>query len=156
MVDFKKKLDQTKLAKTLAQVAKEAAPSMLPLPLEVDKKPKKKADFLPPLEETDLTLADKLALARLTEIHVDILQQEKELRDAKKPLVGRIKGIIGERLWGAMVGVNRVRMYQTSRTSVSTDLLLAQGVSPQIIAKATKVTTSWGLKITPPGEDDDE
>lgn len=161
MTDFAARLkaERAKLAleKELAKARKASSPSMNTW---TPRKPKVEDPPPPSIEELDLDPADTAKLKRIVDQHASITKTQGLLKKRKGTLTEEIKPLC--KLYGLdkfMVGENRAVFYSTERTSISRDLLLQCGVSPEIIRKCTVIKHIDQFKTTGPkensnGEDD--
>lgn len=92
---------------------------------------------------------DMRTMRALVAQHVILGKEERAAADAKKPLTERIKAIVQKTpaLHKVLCAGGVVNFYPADRSSIKADKLLAQGISPEVIAKATVTTTVWTLKI---------
>lgn len=159
MVDFNKKLEEMKRAKSMNQRLKDAvgasaAPSMVPF-----KPPPtpKEEEVIPDIREVVDNPSDLTKLVKLVKTYSEWQAQESEAKRAKKPLNEDIKKLLGKySVVKAWCGGLKVNYFNSPRTSISKDLLLANGVSPLVIAKSTTTKDVYSLRITEPGQEDDE
>jgi hypothetical protein len=99
---------------------------------------------------------DYLLLRRLVAASIEFAKQDKAAADARKPLTNQIKNLLGKYQVGkAVTEEARINYFESGRESIKGDLLLAAGVSPAIIAGATKKTVSYTLKLTAVGEEEE-
>lgn len=118
---------------------------------------KKVEEPVPDVSELDLSPVDYQHLRELVVQHTDFGRQEREAKKAKEPLSESIKEICNRytvrkvMCWG-----RKLTYYPMSRPTISAHLLLAAGVSPQTIKDCTTTTTSWAVRVTEPGDEEDE
>lgn len=134
----------------LRQQAKKSAPSFAPTP----KAPKPK-EILPDISlyVAASDLHDVQELVRLCEQYG---AEERRARRLKKPVADALKTACND--YGITKVVSqgsRVSYYPMSRSSLSPQLLMEHGVSPDVIRKCTVTETSWGIRVSPINEDDD-
>lgn len=140
------------LDKQLRKVVKDSAPSLNFAP----RKEKEKEPPPPDLRELDIPAADRSKLARLIGMHSELTSDIGKLTKEKKELTEDIKSLCKvyelEKFMAAGVKSN---YYKISRETISSELLLAQGVSHAVIARATVKTDSWAFR-TGKGSGDEE
>jgi len=138
--------------KTLAERTKEAvaatatAPSMVP---DLPAPPPKEEEVVPSVKDLIHNKKDLLTLRRLMTEHISLSAVEREAGSKKKKITEQIKKLAGTYQIGkADYDGDRINYYSSERKTIKPDLLLAQGVQPNIILKATETTVSYALKIT--------
>lgn len=162
MADFKKQLadKRTKdaLERQLAKVKKAGAPNMNPS--WTPRESKKEAEPPPPSlsEFNEIPAVQRLKLARLTEQLASMSKTQRVMAKAKKTIVeDEVKPLCKlYKLDKFMVGENRASYHRVMRATISKDILLACGVSPAVIAKATVAKEIWQFKVTVPGQQSDD
>lgn len=145
-----------------------AAPSMTPEPRKPrgsKLKEEKPEEVIPDVREL---IAGEEALAEFEKLAGEHLLMGRTQAKAKKQkdiIGGTLKKYCNDySLRKAMVVGARLSYYPTNRTSVDVDALrhalLAAGLHPTkiavIVTSCVRVTPSWTLKITAPGEEEDE
>lgn len=126
-------------------------------PEDVAPPPVKEVEKIPDMREVIVDAKERLKLMRLIEAHVAFGIQEKEAKKARAPLTIQIKDILGRNNASKlMVDGNRINYFNSPRSTIKGDLLLAHGITPKVIAECTVTSDAYTLKITPPGEGDDE
>lgn len=117
----------------------------------------KEPEVVPDAREVIESDLDRNLLARLCAQHVEWNQAEKVARDAKKPITAKIKEILARnKATKLMVGDIRASYYNAPRSSLSRDLLLANGVTPAVIAKSTVTKDAYSLRLTLAGETEED
>ena len=118
--------------------------------------PPKEEEIVPDMADVIADRKERKAVSNLVAQYFLFHAQEKEAAQGKKVVTDQLKKIMGSYGIGLMaVDNNRVNYYQQERSSIKSDLLLDHGVAPSIIEACTKTTTSYGLKITAPGKDEE-
>lgn len=116
-------------------------------------------DYVPPplIDEFDLPLKAVRELNTLMHQHHEITKQQSELKADKDALTEEIKKlcILYKIDFFQLEGL-QAKIFKTRRTTISKELLLAAGISPVTIIKATKVSSSDSLKITEVGQTTEE
>ena len=113
--------------------------------------PKKEEERVPLLKELIADRKDKNSMTLMVERYLAWSLQEKEAKKEKDVLSKAMKIIVGSYgISKVMVGVNTVNYFNAPRSSIKSELLLAQGVSPEIIERATESTPAWTLRVDPP------
>lgn len=146
---------QQKLEASLA-TSKAAFPSLNPVP-----KPKKEpveAEVLPDIREVVTSPADRMKIIRLVAESADLAMQEKQIKNARKPITEMLKKIIPDLSSSLkfMADGVRVNMFTINRKSLSALKLREKGVSQAILDACTDTTAVITLKVTPAGESDEE
>lgn len=116
-------------------------------------------DYVPPplIDEFDLPLKTVRELDSLMQQHNAITEQQSELKADKDTLTEEIKKLcILYKVDFFQLGDLQAKTFTTRRTSISKELLLASGVSPITIIKATKVKENVSLKISKVGVHEEE
>lgn len=122
---------------------------------DVDKE--EPAEVIPDIREVVDSPAMRSQILQLVTESIEWQQEEKKAKENRKPLIDALKVLIPAHCSASkfLVEGSKVTHYQTSRSSLSKDKLLAAGVSPQIIKACTVESKSYGLKITPAGDVED-
>lgn len=137
------------------QVGKAHAPSMVPD--FTPPPPPKEEEIVPDIRELVDNTADRLALLRLVEQQTAWAQQESEAKKQRRPLTESIKRILGKYEIGrAMCDGMLINYYNSPRSSLSREMLLSKGISPQVLEACTIVKDSYTLRITGAGDEGDE
>lgn len=157
MVDFKKALAEQRLKKKLeAAIPKPRKATMVP---DWTPRRKKKEDEPPPpdLRDLDVEEHDRKKLVNLIMQHREASILERDGKATKKLVTPSIK-LICKRLGldRFMVDGGLASYYTISRPTISKELLLAEGVPPDVITRCTVVTSSEAFKYTPPGVQEEE
>lgn len=160
MIDFAAKLKAQRakeaLEKQLAKTKKQSAPNMNP---SYRKKDKKVEPLPPQLDELhNIPPTARMKLRNLIQQDAAITRTQSTLAANKKKLVEEgIKPLCKiYSLDKFMVGDQRANYYTSTRKTIVEALLLANGVSPEIILKCT-VTRDFNMfKVTGPGIKEDE
>ena len=119
--------------------------------------PAKEAEVVPDIREVIASVADRNKLAKLIEQQAEWGKVESEAKKTRKPLTEAIKKLVGAyEVTKMMCNGYRVSYFDSPRTSISEDALLAAGVSPTIINKCKVTSHAYTLRITQPGEEDGE
>ncbi len=114
-------------------------------------------DVLPDATELVANTADLSTLRELVALHVQYSQTERDAKAQKAPVVDSIKSICEDyTLRKLTCDRNKVSYYKTTRSAISKQLLMDAGVSIETIRACTIETDSWGVRVTPPGERDEE
>lgn len=140
---------EARLSASLKQVQRQAAaaaPSMVPEKLAPP--PEKEEERIPDIKELIRDTKTRLKLARLVQQEAEYAEEEKVARKAREPLTAAIKQILGEAEVGkAQVADFVVNYYNSPRESLDKILLMQNGVSPDVIARSTKRTDCYTLRI---------
>lgn len=160
-VDFKKNLADLRakkaLEKALSKAKASAAPNMNPWVGARPKKEKQKEPPAPDIREFDLPKPQLNKLTSMIAEHAGLGAEISDLTRRKKALTAAIKPLCNNyNLTKFQAGGVPAIYYRSTRTYISKQLLLANGVSPEVIAKCTETTESWAFKTTGEGTDDDE
>ncbi len=132
-----------------------AAPSLTPKGRE--EKPKYEAEVLPDMQEVITNPATRLKLLRLVEESASYAAEQRKINAKRKPIQEAIKLELGSTPVKFMCDENRVVYYKIPRKKLSAQKLMTLcGVTPAQIMMCTEISDSWNLKITPPGESNDE
>lgn len=148
-------MPKTDLSSLIKQVGAAAAPSMVP------EEPKPPAP--PPKEETK-ELSDilkdrrqRLMVARLIQEQGELGRQESEIKKKRKQITAVLKKFAGDYKVDACIsGDWRLSYFSTDRSSLDKQKLLDQGVSPEVIRKATVKKTSYSLRVALAGAEEEE
>lgn len=146
---------QQKLEASLA-ASKAGAPSLNPVP-----KPKKEpleAEVLPDIREVVTSPADRMKIIRLVAESADLAMQEKQIKNARKPITEMLKKIIPDLSSSLkfMADGVRVNMFTINQKRLNQLKLREKGVSQAIIDACTDTVPVTTLKVTPAGESDEE
>lgn len=134
-----------------------AAPAASMIPDFTPPTPKAEAEVIPDAREVIESDLDRVMLARLCAEHVEWGAAERAAKAAKKPLTEKIKAILARnRASKLMIGDIKANYFNAPRKSLSMDLLLANGVTPAVITKSTVTKDAYTLKLTGPGQEEDE
>jgi len=154
----------------IKDIRKASAPSIVPDSLRFKAPPvaKEEKEYLPALNEI---IPDKKVLDRLVQVveyqHA-LGQEEKKIRDQRKPFTTEIKKTLEEyREAGnirALCGELKVNYYVSERKSIKaealTSALLKRGIAPAIIMaivqESTVTSSTATLKITGAGESESD
>ncbi len=143
------------LADKLNSIAKKSRASLLP----EERKEKKEPEVVPDLREVVSSAPVRLKILRLTEAIHSWGVEEREAKKEKKRFVDQLKelfkdnGIDDPKF---MAGELRVLQYEVPRSSINMQKLLEHNVSPKVIAACTDTRKSLTLKISLPGESEEE
>lgn len=86
-----------------------------------------------------------------------IRQQQKEMEQRAKELTTELTELFSDSGHQKVVdGEIRVTLVAGSRANLNKQLLIENGVTADILEKSTKVSTFTGIKISRPGERDEE
>lgn len=140
--DFKAKLKEAreaeKLNKQLHKIKKSSAPSMNPW---LGERKVKKQEEAPPADIRDFQLLplQQQKITMLLDQHTAITIRQRQLKNQKKPITEDLKKLCkSNKIEGAfMAGGNRGVYYTNKRSTISADLLLAHGISAQVIKECT-------------------
>lgn len=136
-------------------VGRTSAPSMVPD--WTPPPPPKEEEVVPDIREIVHVAADRLRLMQLVRQSADWKQQEKEAKNHRKPLTESIKRILGVyEIRRATCDGLLINYYNAPRSSLSREKLLSCGVSPQILEACTVTKDAYTLRISAPGEVEDE
>lgn len=157
MVDFKALLADKRAADLKAKIAAAlpAGPSMVPGGKR--RKSKETEEVIPELTSLTIPPIIRLKLIRLMNQHMDMTARISEIVDQREPLAEEIKTLCNSYgVTKAQHQGNRITYYPTGRTKIVKELLLAKGVSGVIIDECTTKSSSFGLRITPAGQEEKE
>lgn len=135
-----------KLAQIRAQ-QKANRPSLIPVAAK-PRAPEREVEVLP---NADVILDAETArtLTELVETHAQLATRLRDLDAEKTACAERIKALCQDsHLDRVQAGSYRVRLYDSPRSTIKRDLLLANGVTPAVIAACTVTTVSTNLRIT--------
>ena len=123
-------------------------------------KPKAEVTPIADIREVINSPADRVKLLRLSSQSLMYAKLESDAKKARKPIVGSIKEIVSK-YSGKMglkftVGDAVTSYYNSPRTRINTTKLLAHGISPTVIQACTDTEDCWQLRITAPGEKEEE
>lgn len=136
-------------------VGKHSAPSMVPD--FTPPPPPKEEEIIPDVRELINSAKDRLKLAQLVEQSSAWGVQEKEAKKMRAPLTAAIKKILGEYEVGrAMCDGKLINYYNAPRSTLSRELLLSHGISPQVLEACTVTKDSYTLRISAPGESEED
>lgn len=136
----------------LRQEHTRSAPSFNPIA-----RPKKAEVLLPEASELVTDTGDLSTLRELVALHVEYSAAERLARNKKAPVADSIKSICNDySLARITCDRNRVSYYRMSRSVIVAQLLADQGVSPAIIKACTITTESWAVRVTPPGDEEED
>lgn len=120
----------------------------------------KKAAAPPPPDTAPKTVADQVKnilhrkqIRELSIRKIELAAQRKEIETEIDSIDENLKILCGR--YGISKAVDEdfsLTYYASDRSSIRGDLLLGLGVSPQVISEATKVTTSYILRVSAPSE----
>lgn len=135
----------------LRQQHKQSAPSFLPT------RRKKAEVVLPDAAELVTDKADLDTLRELVALHVQYSGEERKAKAQKAPVADSIKSVCQDYgLTKITCDGNKVTYYPTKRSTISRQLLLDKGVSLKTINDCTVTSDSYGVRVTPPGSDDED
>lgn len=117
--------------------------------------PVKEEEYLPDIREVVEGKTDQLALIRAIDEMAAWKKQEKEAKTATKPLIALIKNLLGKHgVAKCACDGHIVNYYNAPRSSLSRELLLGHGISPQILEACTVTKDSFTLRVSEPGDKD--
>lgn len=156
-MDIKQRLAQ------LRQQQKTLAPSFAPTPAAAVRpdvtgwRGRKTEPDPPDVAEFITDREDLSTLRSLVCLHVDYSAQERSAKHAKKPVIESLKSICNDyKLGKVLCDRNKISYFKTTRETISKQLLLDAGVSLVTILKCTVRSESYSVRVTPPGQDDDD
>lgn len=133
---------------------KGSAPSMVP---KYNPPPPKEEEIIPDIRELVDNTADLNSLTRLITESAEWAAQEKEAKRIREPITKRIKYLLGRYGVGRCVSNGlMVNYYNAPRATLSREALLSYGVSSKTLDACTVIKDSFTLRITAPGDAQDE
>lgn len=135
----------------LRQAQKKSAPSFAPGPRKT-----KPVEVLP--DVTELIPASEMStLVELVQMHLEYGRAESVAKKAKKPVTLALKTLCSDYgVTKALCQGVRITYYPMTRETISMELLLEAGVSLATIKACTIKTDSYAVRISPPGEEEDD
>lgn len=134
-------------------VGKSAHASMVPN-FHPTPPPPKEVEYIPELSELVEDKADRLKLVRAIDEMAAWKKQEREAKSATKPLTAIIKNLLGKHgVAKCICDGHMVNYYNAPRSTLSRELLMEHGVSPQILEACTVVKDSFTLRVSEPGDE---
>lgn len=149
-------MSKKSLSERIQEVKGVSAPSLVPAGIKPKEPKEYKSEVLPDITQVIALPATRAKIVSLVTQRVNIYNQEKELKKARKALVQKIKEALGSKEIKFMVGDNRVVLHKASHKSISADKLLALGVLPATIKAAIEEKETLQLKVTPPGKEEED
>lgn len=150
------KVKEMDLASRLAASVKIAAPSIVPDGTKPKPEPKPALVFTE-IRELIANPAERLKFLRLSQASSSLAEEEKKIKYARRPITEQLKNLcVKYDIERALCNDVKVSYYDAPRSTISKELLLAQGVAPAVIAACTVVKSALTLRITPVGQDEEE
>ena len=116
--------------------------------------PKKEEEAVPQLNELIDSRSERRTFTALVKSYLDFSEDAKIADTAKKRISTELKKVVGSYgISKVLVDGNLVSYFNSPRSTIKQDLLLAAGVSPKIINECTEVKDAYTLRITPPKEE---
>ena len=143
-------------------IAAQSAPSLVP-DMKPAAPPRKEEEVIPHLDDVVKDRKQALEIARMIEQCGTLSAQSHQIEKQKKPLVEKLKYLIGNVHVGKIFsGAWRVNYYSAPRSTITEEnlkyCLLARGFQPKdvaaIISESTSTSESYTLRITPAGEEE--
>lgn len=136
----------------LSKQSSATAPSLVPKKRESKPKPEPKKGKP---EEPYIPAAQALPkgsagmLAEMAEAYALYAAREKAAKDAKDELSTQIKALcVQHKLSRVQTAGYKLSYFNSPRSTIKADLLLAKGVQPSIIADCTQKTDAWQIRVT--------
>jgi hypothetical protein len=152
--DYKAELAAARAKQALDKQLKKAGDKRANISFAGGRKPKVEEELPPTLEELELPEAHETRLKELIGEHRRLNAQIKPLAKRKKEIAEDVKPIC--KLYGMekfLVNGSASSYYKTTKSTIVKELLLANGVPPDVIIKSTVTTDSWAFKS---GKEDDD
>lgn len=142
----------------IAKATAKSAPSLLPRQAEYERPAKEQAVPVPDIREVLTDIVDLQKLYVLVGQHLEYGSLEKQYKGYKSDTTARIKGIYGKhKIMGpVLVDGIKTNRYFVYRKTINATKLLKAGVSQKTIDSCTDETPVETLKITVPGQKEEE
>lgn len=132
--------------------------SLIPVAKEVVPPPaKQEKEEVPDLKQVITNAAERLKVTRLVSQLGEINKVESAIKKTKAPIVNDLKILLGSNhVARAKCGDYKINYFNAPRKTLDVGLLLAHGVTKDIIDASYKQTDAYTLKVSAVSGDEDE